>query len=191
MSISRLDSLSNAVKALQLGGVIAYPTEYCFGLGCDPQNIKAIEKLLKIKQRQKEQGVILIAANIEQVTDYAKLDVIPNFDSIKESWPGPNTWILPAQESVSNWVKGRHSSIAMRISAYDFCQQLCDEFGGAIVSTSANRHGQASKLDAHSVKLEFGDAVDYVCDIPIQFESSADTPKASTIRDAMTGEILR
>lgn len=189
MSLS--NNIIDAVSALRDGGVIAYPTEYCFGLGCDPQNQKAIERLLNIKQRQKDQGVILIAANIEQVSDYADLDTLPDLDLLSRSWPGPNTWLIPAQDSVSTWVRGTHSTIAMRIPSYAVCRQLCREFGGALVSTSANRHGQESLLNAESVNIEFGDEVDFVLDLPVQFQPSQTSAKASTIRDAITGKQLR
>lgn len=183
--------INYAINALNAGGVIAYPTEYCFGLGCDPQNIQAIEKLLAIKQRQKEQGVILIASDLDQVSEYANVSSLPNLEAIKNSWPGPNTWVLPVQESVTNWVKGRHLSIAMRISAFEVCQQLCQGFGGAIVSTSANRHGQNSLVDAESVAVEFGQEVDYILDLPVQFHPSESKQTASIIRDAISGKQLR
>ncbi len=178
--------ISNAVKALRAGGVIAYPTEYCFGLGCDPRNERAIEKLLAIKQRKKDQGVILVAANIEQVADYAQLDNVPLLQQVKDSWPGPNTWILPTKPGVSNWLKGLHTSIAMRVSAHPVCQQLCQEFGHAIVSTSANRHGHDALLLSDDVRDQFADELDYIVDLKV---GGAD--HASTIRDSMSGKQLR
>ena len=92
-SIRTLDqAISHAVSVMRAGGVIAYPTEYCFGLGCDPRNKQAIARLLKIKNRQAEQGLILIAANIEQVCEYVDLACSPLREQIERSWPGPNTW---------------------------------------------------------------------------------------------------
>jgi len=178
--------ISNAINALRDGGVIAYPTEYCFGLGCDPRNEQAIEKLLAIKQRKRDQGVILVAANIEQVADYALLDSVPLLQQVKDSWPGPNTWILPTKPGVSSWVKGLHSSIAMRVSAHPVCQQLCQEFEHAIVSTSANRHGQESLLSADDVRGQFASDLDYIVDLEV-----GGAAHASTIRDAITGKQLR
>jgi len=165
--------ISNAVDALRNGGVIAYPTEYCFGLGCDPRNERALERLLTIKQRNKRQGVILIASTYEQVSDYACLESLPLVERVKASWPGPNTWILPAKDDVSSWVRGQHTSIAMRISAHDVCNQLCQQFDHAIVSTSAMRDQFSEELD-YIVGLEVGGA-----------------EHASTIRDAISGEQLR
>lgn len=189
MSLSH--SIHMAVDVLRQGGLIAYPTEFCYGLGCDPENTQAIERLLAVKGRLKNQGVILIAANITQVSQYADLDALANRHVINQSWPGPNTWLLPALDSVSSWVKGEHTSVAMRIPEYHVCHKLCLEFGGAIVSTSANRHAQPSILDGTSVMAEFADDVDYVINAPVQFDPNQTTQKASIIRDALTGQQLR
>lgn len=178
--------VSAAVNALNNGDVIAYPTEHCFGLGCDPNNQQAIEHLLKIKQRQPEQGVILIAASIEQIECYVNLQSSPYLDEILASWPGAYTWVLPARDHVSSWVKGRHQSVAVRVTNNKISKELCTQYGGAIVSTSANRHGQAAMLDAKSVIGEMGDELAYVLDEPVGGAQSA-----STIRDGMTGSKLR
>ena len=178
--------IKSAVTALQAGGIIAYPTEYCFGLGCDPRNSVALERLLKIKHRQKEQGVILIAANIAQVAEYARLDELERLDQIQASWPGPNTWILPAKEWVSTWVRGKHQSIAMRVSDHPICLSLCNSYGHPVVSTSANRHGHDALLDYDSVNKEFVDELDFIIDAPVGQALSA-----STIRDAVTGKQFR
>jgi len=186
MSVKTTQNIKQAAGLLQSGGVIAYPTEYCFGLGCDPRDEKAIERLLKIKDRRSEQGVILIAASIEQIAVYVDLDASPIASEIRDSWPGPNTWILPALAGVSTWVKGHHSTVAVRLTAHSLSQQLCTAFGGAIVSTSANRHGQPAMIDAQSVAREMGGELDMVVDELVGGASSA-----STIRDGMTGKRLR
>ena len=180
------NQIENAVDALRAGGVIAYPTEYCFGLGCDPRNIDALVRLLKIKQREKEQGVILLASMLDQVSEYANLDDLEHVTQIINSWPGPNTWLIPAKASVSSWVRGKHSSVAMRISAHPVCLSLCTEFAHPIVSTSANRHRQNALLTAHDVRKEFADELDFIVDAPVGNATSA-----SIIRDAVSGERLR
>lgn len=181
-----MQQIDKAVGALRAGGVIAYPTEYCFGLGCDPRNHLAIERLLKIKQRKKEQGLILIAANFEQINAYANIDALARSKEIKQSWPGPNTWLLPVEDSVSTWVRGTHSTLAMRLSAHVVCQALCDSFGHAIVSTSANRHGQDALLNYESVVQEFDQELDYIIQAEVGGASAA-----SSIRHAVSGEQLR
>ncbi len=175
-----------AAEVLHAGGVIAYPTEYCFGLGCDPRNRSAVEKLLTIKQRQPEQGVILIAGDIEQVECYADLSAVSDMDTVRASWPGPNTWLLPALDSVPSYIRGRHSTIAMRIPQHNFCLSLLKWFGHPIVSTSANRSGQPELLTAASVDAELGVECDFVVDASV-----GDASKASTIRDAISGDTLR
>jgi len=179
-------SIKHAVTALRGGGVIAYPTEYCFGFGCDPRNIGALARLLDIKQRKAEQGVILIAASLEQVSCYAELKNLARLRQITDSWPGPTTWVIPAKPSVSNWLRGKHSSIAMRISDHPVCLSLCRELDHPIVSTSANRHGQDALLTAADVSREFADQLDSIVDTPV-----GNATQASTIRDAISGQQFR
>lgn len=181
-----LDTIHTALAVLKAGGVIAYPTEYCFGLGCDPRNEEAVLRLLEIKRRKAEQGVILIAADLNQIACYANLDDIPERDAVVASWPGPNTWLLPARKDVPNFIKGRHATIAMRIPKHDFCLALLHAYGHPIVSTSANRSGEPEHLLAQTVKQDLGDDCDLVIDLPV-----GGAKQASTIRDAMTGAVLR
>jgi len=180
------NAIIDAVDALRAGGVIAYPTEYCFGLGCDPSNTDALKRLLKIKRRDHQQGVILIAANTRQVRMYVDLDTSPLASKIEASWPGPNTWILPALEQVSEWVRGQHSGVAMRVPAHRVCQEICTNFEGAIVSTSANRHGQPALQNASDVQAEMGVELDYILDAPV-----GGAERASVIRDGHSGRQLR
>lgn len=178
--------IANAVTALRAGGVIAYPTEYCYGLGCDPQNEQALQRLLDIKQRHASQGVILIAADVDQVNDYAELDSLPLAEQIKASWPGPNTWLLPVNKSVSSWVTGKHDTVGMRVTAHPVSRLLCQRFGGAIVSTSANRHGQDALLSAPAIEAEMGIELNTIVDAPLGGAAAA-----SVIRHGVTGEQLR
>jgi len=188
MSLKSSDLLkvSRAVEVLKAGGVIAYPTEYCFGLGCDPRNESAVAKLLDIKQRKAEQGVILIAADIEQVELYADLARVPDLSIVTSSWPGPNTWLLPAKPKVPSFIRGRHTSIAMRIPDHALCQNLLNAYGHPIVSTSANRTGEKEHLTASTVERDMGVECDYIVDAPVGGAS-----RASRIRDALSGCALR
>ena len=178
--------IQQAVSVLRADGVIAYPTEYCFGLGCDPRSERAVQRLLEIKRRDKSQGVILIAANSTQVQHYADLDSLASKEQVLASWPGPNTWLLPAKASVSQWVRGDHSTIAMRVPDHALCLALCEEFDHPIVSTSANRHAQPAHLNAKDISVDMGGEVDMIIDASLGGASSA-----STIRHAISGEILR
>lgn len=187
--------ISQAVKMLKAGGVIAYPTEHCFGLGCDPQNKTAVERLLKIKQRKADQGLILVAADLYQVDAYVEFSGSALISTeqkklIRESWPGANTWLLPvtsdASKEVTQWVRGKHQSVAMRVSAHQVCMALCREFSGAVVSTSANRHGQPAHLNAADVAMDMKSELDYIIDAPVGGDS-----RPSTIRDGITADLIR
>ena len=178
--------VKQSVKVLQQGGIIAYPTEYCFGLGCDPRDRQAVERLLQIKQRKVEQGVILIAGDSNQVSHYADLEQLVSKHEILASWPGPNTWLLPAHASVPDYIRGQHETIAMRIPDHQFCLALLNEFAHPIVSTSANRSGQPEHLVTCSVVADMGEDCDLIVDLPV-----GGATRASTIRDAITGSTLR
>jgi len=180
------DSLRAAVSVLNDGGVIAYPTEHCFGLGCDPLDKHAVERILKIKRRAMSQGLILIAGNYDHVAVYADISQAAMLDSIHESWPGPTTWLLRKLESTPHWLSGEHKSIAMRHTAHRLSRELCLKFGGALVSTSANRHGQPALLTAKEVMDEMHQELDYIVDAPV-----GGAEAASKIRDAETGTQLR
>lgn len=182
------NAINKAVEVLRGGGVIAYPTEHCFGLGCDPNNAQAVERILTIKQRKAEQGLILLGANEAQLGVYANFAALDaaQLQRVRDSWPGPNTWLIPAHANVSTLLRGHHLSIAVRFTANEICRDLLTKFGHAIVSTSANRHGQAALLEADEVTHEMGTEVDYVLELAV-----GGAPAPSTIRDAQSNAQLR
>jgi len=180
------DQINEAVHALMQGGVIAYPTEAVYGLGCDPANYQAVQELLKLKQRSQAKGFILIAADFAQLTPY--LAEIEN--SLKErvlaSWPGPITWLWPAKSGVSDWLRGEHATIAVRVTGHSLAAQLCRAFGGALVSTSANVSGNLPAQNAEQVRAQFQDQLDYVLEGEL-----GGLVKPSQIRDVVSGSIVR
>lgn len=179
-------SVKQAVDSLRQGGVIAYPTEHCFGLGCDPRKPAAVRKLLSIKRRNVNQGVLLIAASIEQAVRYGRLDATVMEAEIRASWPGPNTWLLPPRLGVSRLITGAHDLIAVRVTAHPLAAQLCRAYGGAIVSTSANLHGKPALLDQHGVASQLGHRLDFI----LSGDVGGDI-KPSTIRSGINGQVLR
>jgi len=134
--------LRRAADVLHRGGVIAYPTEAVFGLGCDPLNEQAVLRLLDIKQRAVDKGLILIAAHWRQLQPYLEPVADDIRERLDESWPGPVTWLLQARPQTPTWLRGRHETLAVRVTAHPLAAALCDAFGGAIVSTSANASGR-------------------------------------------------
>ena len=107
--------LQQAAQVVRRGGLVAYPTEYCFGLGCDPLSRAAVLRLLRLKRRPTEKGLILIASDIAQLARY--VEDIP--DKVLATWPGPHTWLLEAREGVPGWITGKHPRIAVRVTAPD------------------------------------------------------------------------
>jgi L-threonylcarbamoyladenylate synthase len=183
-----LATLDAAAALLRDGGVLAYPTEAVFGLGCDPHDRAAFERVFALKQRPATQGVLLIAADFGQIERYIDLAAVPEgiLRQVCASWPGPHTWIFPRSAAVPDWVAGAHAGIALRITAHEPAAALCRAFGGALVSTSANPHGQPPARAAATVAGYFSDALDGVLEAPLGGQSSP-----TVIRDALSGAIIR
>lgn len=179
-------AITQSAAILQQGGLFAYPTEAVYGLGCDPFNRAAVERLCALKQRSIEQGLILIAANFSQIE---KL-IAPLSEEIlqraKSTWPGPYTWVFPRSELVPDWISGDHPTIALRVTAHPIAAAICQQFGGAIISTSANRHGHAPARTAEEVRAMLGDKVDFIVEGEV-----GGLAQPTPIRDGVSGEIFR
>ena len=180
--------LDDAAALLRGGGVLAYPTEAVFGLGCDPHDRAAFERIFELKQRPPTQGVLLIAADFAQVERYIERSAVPAevLAQVQASWPGPNTWIFPRSAAVPDWVAGAHAGIALRVTAHEPAAALCRAWGGALVSTSANPHGQPPARTAVAVEAYFGERLDGLLDAPLGGQE-----RPTVIRDALTGAIIR
>jgi len=180
--------LLQAVEVLRGGGVIAYATEAVFGLGCDPQNNRAIERLLQLKQRPEHKGLILIAADEAQLHPYLDMAAISEtmWQRVRASWPGPVSWLLPCAASVSRLLRGEHTTLAVRVTAHPQAAALCRAFGGAVVSTSANISQQPPARNAGEVARQLAGRIDGILS---GVTGGATNP--SEIRDARTGKILR
>lgn len=174
--------LQHAARILKQGGIVAYATEYCFGLGCDPFNRDAVLRLLRLKRRAVKKGLIILAADTAQLAPF--LSDIPAPASA--SWPGAYTWLLVPQPGVPGWVTGRHKKIAMRVTAHRQAAALCRAADMAIISTSANRAGESPVRTDRDVARRFGHRVDYILSGRVG-KSPAPTP----IRDAATGKLVR
>lgn len=181
--------LDQAVKVLQQGGVIAYPTEAVYGLGCDPENLSAVKNILKLKEREKEKGLILVAANFEQLKPYLTPLEKHIEDKLITSWKNsssPITWLVPAKSEVSDYLKGKFESLAVRVSHHPLVKELCEMFDGAIVSTSANISKQEAARTSEQVKEIFSEKVDLV----LEGETNIHV-QPSEIRDALTDQVIR
>lgn len=176
----------SAARKLAAGGVVAYPTEAVYGLGCDPLDHRAFSRLLALKQRPDIKGVILIAADEAQLEPYMD-DLPPSaMAQLRQTWPGPFTWIVPARAGVPAWLTGGRDTIAVRVTAHAPAAALCDAFGGALVSTSANRTGGQPARTPLKVRQIFGEQLDDILVAPL-----GGAIRPTTIRDARTGAVIR
>ncbi len=180
--------IKQAAASLKRGGVVACPTEAVFGLSCDPRNRAAFDRLIELKQRPMNHGVLLVASDFEQIRDFIDLEGISagRLAEICAGWPGPRTWIFPHAASVPDWLAGKHHGIALRLTAHPVAAALCRAFGGALVSTSANRHGQPPARKVAAVRAQFGNRLGAVIDGPLGGQS-----RPTPIHDALSGAIIR
>ena len=177
--------ISQAARTVRAGGVIAYPTEAVYGLGCVPWSYPAVQRILSLKHRKPEKGLIVVAARVEQIEFMVTLPDDSLWEPVLSSWPGPVTWVIPAREWVPDWLTGGRSSLAVRVSAHPLVQALCSKVG-PLVSTSANPSDLAPARSSLRVRQYFGRSVDYV--LPGQL-GNLGSPTA--IRDALSGQTLR
>jgi len=175
-------------RHLKQGGVIAYATESCFGLGCDPRNARAVRRILQLKGRPQSKGLILIAGKINQIKRYiAPLNAAQNKTLMRE-WPGPTTFLLPARSytpATPRWLRGRHAKIAVRVTAHTGAASLCNALGMALVSTSANKSSMRPSKSYRDCARKFGHRV------MVSKGRIGNRNRPSTIIDFASGRILR
>jgi L-threonylcarbamoyladenylate synthase len=175
-----------AVRCIQSGGILAYPTEAVYGLGCDPWNGEAVRRLLAIKRRPEHKGLILIAADFVQLEPFVQPLDATRMQTVLATWPGPVTWLLPARGETPGWLTGRHGSLAVRVTAHRIAASLCRSAGSALVSTSANISDRPPAHTPLQVRLALGARVDLIL-----AGRCGTRGRPSTIRDGRTGAVIR
>lgn len=179
-------SLRHAATTLKQGGVIAYPTEAVYGLGCHPLNEAAVNRLLQLKQRDPSKGLILIANHLDQLDSFLKPLNQSERHKITASTSKPTTWLIPVQDWVPNWLTGKHPTLAIRITNHPIAAELCKLAGMPIVSTSANIAGRLPAKTNLQIRLQFDERLDAI--VIGKIDTNA---KPSLIRDLKTGKTLR
>ena len=144
------------VEQLRRGGLIAYPTEAVYGLGCDPFNRQAVFALLALKKRAWQKGLILIAADFSQIEPFIKRLPEPIKKRIHDPCQQATTWVLPAKKNVPNWLTGTNKTIAVRLVQHPLALAICRQAGMAIVSTSANFASCEALRVGYKARLKFG-----------------------------------
>ena len=184
-TVSRLH-LDLACHALAGGGVIAYPTEAVWGLGCEPLNEHACKRVLQLKRRPRAKGFILIASEFAQVEPFLAPLPRATLAPVLKTWPGPVTWLLPAASWVPAHLTGGRDSLAIRVTAHPVARAVGERYGAPVVSTSANVSGRAPARTALQVQRQFGARVDYVLPGDV---GGLDRP--TQIRDLASGKTVR
>ena len=179
------DELNVAAQILRDGGVVAHACEGVWGLACDPWKIDSVRRILRIKQRPEDKGLIVIGASEAEFA--RELEGVPSNvrRTIVESWPGRTTWIVP-NERFPSCVTGDRPTIAVRVPGHEQARQLCQRFGGPLISTSANISEEEPARTVVEVQQIFGELLDMV--LP---GSIGDAEGPSEIRSAMNGARLR
>jgi L-threonylcarbamoyladenylate synthase len=179
-----------AASAIKSGGIVAYPTEAVWGLGCDPFNPRAVDRLLQIKQRPLHKGVILLAADFAQVENLLTHLSAEQIAILKASWPGPVTWLIPntgsKNKKIPEWICGQYPAFALRVTNHPIAAALAKAVGGPIVSTSCNPSNQLPAKTIHQVHKYFPSQLD-----AILAGNLGKNKNPSEIRDLLTGKIIR
>ncbi len=183
MNLQRLHAVARTVRT---GGIVAYPTEAVYGLGCDPRNKRAVQRLLVLKRRSIRKGLILIAADFAQLAPF--LQPLPAADQARlaTTWPGPYTWLIPARPETPRWLRGEHDTLAVRVTAHPLAAALCRACGHALVSTSANFSGRPPARTALAVRRQLGQHLDALLPGP-----TGGAKKPTEIRDLKSGRQQR
>jgi L-threonylcarbamoyladenylate synthase len=167
--------------------VVAYPTEGVWGLGCIPESMVAVSRILAIKMRSWEQGLILVGSHIDQFSPYLEGLDNDQLDMLEDAWPGPVTYLVPDNGYCPIWIKGHHQSVALRVTGHPVVHALCHQLGSPMVSTSLNRAGQRPVRTRLEVRQKFAEEIDAI--VPGDLGNS--NKGASEIRDLVSGEVIR
>jgi L-threonylcarbamoyladenylate synthase len=178
--------LSAALRRhLAAGGVLAYPTESCYGLGCDPRSRLGVARVLALKGRSRAKGLILIASDFRQLAPFVQAPAPEQRRRLVAAWPGPVTFVMKASRAAPTWITTGEGTVAVRVTAHAGAAALCRALGMALVSTSANRAGARPARTFRECLRRFG-AGAWV--VPGRVGRRR---RPSTIIDLETGKILR
>lgn len=171
---------------MMAGGVIAYPTEGVWGLGCDPFDQRAVYRVLEMKVRPVSKGLILVADNLNRFDDAIAGLSKDELELLGRDNGYPLTWLIPNNETFPDWISGGADTLAIRVSSHPLVRQLCERYGSAIVSTSANPAGRPAAKNALRVRQYFNRELDFLLPGRVQYDSGA-----SEIRHLRSGRIVR
>ncbi len=176
--------IKQAAEIICNGGIISYPTESVFGLGCDPLSEAAVNRILQLKQRTIDKGLIIIAGTLEQLSPYIRITHEEEQKILNEA--SPTTWLVKKSAFTPGWISGKHRKVAIRISHHPVIIDLCQLINHPLVSTSANLSGEAPAINSQQSQNYFLNKVDFYLE-----DSTRLTGKPTQIRDIETDAIIR
>lgn len=194
--------LTEAVQTLRQGGVILYPTDTIWGLGCDATNPEAVKRIYEIKRRDDSKSLVLLACDLDQIARYVKeippmaIDLVEvNDKPMTLIYPGALTYPAPAEGEAPKADKyhlaynavAADGTVGIRIPLMDFCKRMAEKLGKPVVSTSANISGQASPKKFKDIPEKITSAVDYIVDPRIEATSTGEA--SQIIKIGLRGEI--
>jgi L-threonylcarbamoyladenylate synthase len=177
--------LQHAAQICRTGGIIAYPTESVYGLGCDPLNEASVYRILELKQRRVEKGLILLTDKLDKLLPFIDISVQQQKQLLQHQ-DKPTTWLVQASDLTPAWIRGAHPAVAVRITRHRVAAELCACLSWPIVSTSANPAKKQPARSAMRVRQYFDERLDAIISAPVDMHG-----KPSVIRDIATGQILR
>lgn len=182
--MSEKSPIQQAVKIIQSGGVISYPTESVFGLGCDPLNESAVNRILRLKNRTVDKGLIIVAGDLKQLEAYIEISAEEEDKILKEK--SDTTWLVKKSPLTPNWVSGKHQKVAVRVSKHPLIVKLCQTINQPLISTSANPAGSTPATTSQQSSHYFSNNVD----LYIDYENEG-SGQPTQIKDITTDTVIR
>lgn len=177
--------LERISRTLKHGGVIAYPTESVYGLGCDPYNQKSLQRILDIKGRSPDKGLIILVSKIEQALPFIAVPDVDQLAKFNSREPRATTWLMPIKTGLSRLLCGNHQKLAVRLTSHPIPKAICDYTGQALVSTSCNLQGKTEMKTTSEVRSRMGLKVEQV------IAGQCGMQKPSRIVDLLSGQVIR
>ena len=164
--------IKQVVECLKKGGVIIYPTDTTYGIGCDIYNRKAIKKIFQIKQRDQRKPFSFICNDLAEISTYAQVSNFA-FKILKRHLPGAYTFVLDATKIVPESLSTKQKTVGIRMPDSAICQAIVAELGNPLVTTSANTSGEDTPQDPRDIQANMGQLVDFVIDGGISMDEAS------------------
>lgn len=179
-------TIDQAVKVMKEGGIILYPTDTVWGIGCDATNAQAIQKVYELKRRAESKSLVLLAENLDMVARYIR--VVPDMAiALVEVNDSPMTIIYPGAQGLAANAVAADGTVGIRIPMSEFCVQLAHRLGRPVVSTSANISGEETPSCFDEITEEVKSGVDFI--VPRRFEAGASGKASQIIKIGLDGEV--